>query len=334
MRLDKWSAVIDGARWAPSAYNAQPWRFRLDENVLEIISRPERWRPVVDPRNRETLISVGSLIHSLRHTLGSKAEEELLISHPYDDKIARFSLPDSEEFDTGGSVRAAELEKLRTCRREYRHEPLSSGALERLKIVGKERIAFYPKGSEENRALVAGSLEAAVAHANSREIYTELSRFVASPSRRERRSWGVDAPVGESQRLYPHSVSRRPRTDRRAYRGATITATRDLLSQAPLLLTLEGDSRDPRDLLQVGILYQQLRLEAAALGLATQPVSVLPQMVEAGKIDPPGAFERAQMVLRIGVPVTWKKAPRGMREPTETLLVLQDDESNKKRNAA
>lgn len=51
---------------APSSHNTQPWKFRLTENGIAVYADYTRRLPVVDPDNRELLMSVGAAIMNLR----------------------------------------------------------------------------------------------------------------------------------------------------------------------------------------------------------------------------------------------------------------------------
>lgn len=318
-----WNEILDNARWAPSAYNAQPWRFEIAGGTVTLLSRPERWRPVIDPKNRETLISIGALAHSLRvaaRGAGYVLEEEWLLSSPFDEEIARFSLKEES------SSSREELEALlgvRTWRREYRHEPISPARLEAIGELLGEYGELAVKGSSEFKKVVDASVEAAVLHARSKEIYSELSPYLYHPRRNGHHTWGVVSPISERKgvrEFFWNRLSNSRTALRKGYRASTITDSRDLLHQAPALILLKGDGENPYDLIEVGARYQQLRIEAFRMGLATQPVSMLPQMVNAKGMDPEHGVEKIQLLIRLGVPMETKKKPRSVREPVETLL--------------
>jgi hypothetical protein len=51
---------------APSTHNTQPWKFGLSGNCIVIYADYTRRMPVVDPGNRELLMSIGAVIMNLR----------------------------------------------------------------------------------------------------------------------------------------------------------------------------------------------------------------------------------------------------------------------------
>ncbi|MDM7862128.1 hypothetical protein QTP81_16100 [Alteromonas sp. ASW11-36] len=60
--LHKLTFLLNYAILAPSHYNAQPWRFRLSNNGLDIILDKKRVSRFVDPHSREAIISCGAAI--------------------------------------------------------------------------------------------------------------------------------------------------------------------------------------------------------------------------------------------------------------------------------
>lgn len=335
MNEQTWKEIVEDARWAPSGYNAQPWLFAIDGETMTLYSRPERWRPVIDPRNRDFLISIGALVHSLRVAAaarGKRLREEWLLRSPFDETLARFALQPMEV------SRIDELEALRsvrTWRREYRHEPIPIEDLEAIRSVSGEAGEIAVKGSGLFRQIAESSVTAAVTHANDRDIYTELVPYLYHPKRNEEQEWGVVSPISErkgARKLIWNRFST-PRTPLgKGYRAGTITDTRDLLHQAPALIILRGDSEEPMSLIEVGARYQALRLEAHRRGLVTQPVSVLPQIAAAGGVELPEELQGLQMVIRLGIPLDNRKEPRSVRESLDTLVLTPEE--RERRNAA
>ena len=59
--------LVDLASRSPSGHNAQPWTLvRSGEHGLVLRSEQSRWLPMVDPANRELLLSFGALIETIR----------------------------------------------------------------------------------------------------------------------------------------------------------------------------------------------------------------------------------------------------------------------------
>ena len=57
------------ATLAPSSHNSQPWRFMVDGDTISLLADRTRSLPVVDPYDRELLISCGAALLNLRAAL-------------------------------------------------------------------------------------------------------------------------------------------------------------------------------------------------------------------------------------------------------------------------
>lgn len=81
--LETLEAVLEGARWAPSAFNAQPWRFiyalRGDAHWQEFLS-------LLIPYNEAWASSASALLFvaSERETVGSDGKPRISHSHSFD----------------------------------------------------------------------------------------------------------------------------------------------------------------------------------------------------------------------------------------------------------
>jgi hypothetical protein len=59
-------ALVELAILAPSSHNTQPWLFRIGDGSVEVHADRSRTTPVVDPDNRELMISCGAAVGFLR----------------------------------------------------------------------------------------------------------------------------------------------------------------------------------------------------------------------------------------------------------------------------
>lgn len=74
---DDFFQLVEYAVKAPSGHNTQPWKFRLDENRIEILPDLSKSLPIVDTNNRELYISLGCAAENLiiaASTFGYKSE--------------------------------------------------------------------------------------------------------------------------------------------------------------------------------------------------------------------------------------------------------------------
>ena len=65
IRTARLAQVLAHALRAPSVHNTQPWRWRLDGDVIDLFADVRRQLPVTDPDGRDLAISCGAALHHL-----------------------------------------------------------------------------------------------------------------------------------------------------------------------------------------------------------------------------------------------------------------------------
>jgi hypothetical protein len=89
---EQWCFLINYALLAPSEYNAQPWKFRVQDSRVELYADSSRRLPVVDPEDRELLISCGAACLNLRlaaRHFGYQVQTDCLVLDDQPDLLAR-----------------------------------------------------------------------------------------------------------------------------------------------------------------------------------------------------------------------------------------------------
>src|SRR3989344_1888875 len=87
--------ILEAAVNAPSGSNSQPWRFEVSGSEIKVIALPEKDHPILNYRNRGTLIAHGALIENISITssvLGYKANVNLFPDTSNPKLIARIGL--------------------------------------------------------------------------------------------------------------------------------------------------------------------------------------------------------------------------------------------------
>jgi len=89
---EKLRFCLNYAILAPSSHNAQPWRFKLGDEMVEVYADRSRSLAVSDPNDRELIISCGAAIFSLRVAMcyfGWAGEVDILPDPQAPDLLAR-----------------------------------------------------------------------------------------------------------------------------------------------------------------------------------------------------------------------------------------------------
>ncbi len=111
-------AVLGIAGRAPSLHNSQPWRFRVGATSIELLLDRSRLLPAIDPTGRESVLSCGAALYSLRLAIaGVGFEPEVrLLPDPVDPThLATVSL------GHGRSARRDEQDMLAAVPRRHTH---------------------------------------------------------------------------------------------------------------------------------------------------------------------------------------------------------------------
>src|SRR6266496_4808473 len=129
--LDKWRFFLRYAVLAPSSHNSQPWLFHVRHNTLELYADRRRACPVVDPHNRELIISCGCALFHLRCVMrhfGYLGAVEIFPDQD-PDLVARVTLGTGDETDVEESILFSAIPKRRTNRQPFNDDPVPSSLL-------------------------------------------------------------------------------------------------------------------------------------------------------------------------------------------------------------
>ena len=92
---EKLKFLLKYAILAPSSHNTQPWLFKIIDNTIELYADQTRTLPIVDPHNRELIISCGAALFNLRLAIrhfGYRDIVEIFPKSETPDLLARISL--------------------------------------------------------------------------------------------------------------------------------------------------------------------------------------------------------------------------------------------------
>lgn len=235
--------LIRHATMAPSRHNAQPWRFRLGEDRIDVFADPVRWRPISGEGRRELYLSVGAALENLL-----LAAEHFGYSHDVlyfpdsadPDCVARVCL----KADAGRHQPSlfAAIPRRRTNRGPYTGEAVDAGLLSDLAVIAWDSgvWAWTSTDADERHDIAA-----LVARGNRVEFdlprpLSGLGRFAATRMR-----------LG--QRL--------------ARREA------ELVEGAGALLAVVTKDDEPISQLRAGRAVERVWLLATQFGMALQPIS-------------------------------------------------------------
>ena len=306
-------ALVQAASLAPSSHNTQPWLFRLDGRVIELLADRTRALPVNDPDDRELTISCGCALFNLRvaaAAAGLDAKVDLLPDAADVDLLARVRLAPAATMQADAELQAAMAER-RTYRERFAATAVEPQVLRSLAdAVSSEGATLTVLDSAGQR------LDAAALVAEGDAVQW------ANPSwRRELAAWMHPRRRGDGLTLPALAIPVAQMVVRTFDMGHGVAAKdRQLADESPVLAVLATEGDRPRDWLAAGQALQRLLLVGVQNGLQAsylnQPVQVAALRPKLQQIT--GRPGYAQLLLRIGTPA--KALPAVPRRPLSAVL--------------
>jgi nitroreductase len=301
--IDKMRFLLNYAVLAPSSHNTQPWLFRLHGGGVDIIADRTRALPVIDPHDRELVLSCGAAIGMLRIALrafGHAGAVELMPNPNDPDLLATIGLGEPHR----ATRRDTDLRDAITRRRTTR--------------VSFEDRAVRPSVISEMQAMAANDW-ITVKICMRRNERTELANLIseadrlqfADPSfRRELGAWmhsrhsatrdGMSlASMGVPDLLTPLGAAALRSFD---IGGGRAAASQEIATHSPAIAIVATDRECPEDWLLAGQALANILTIATARGLScgylNQPVEVPGLRLRLAQTFLPDTYP--QLILRLG----------------------------------
>lgn len=306
---------------APSSHNSQPWRFVLQEDSVLLCADRTRALPVVDPYDRELVISCGAALLNLRVALSHFRLPYLVSLRRYEaapDILAEVRLRTDGFVDPALAPLFPALRRRVTNRADY----------------GPDAVPPTVIGAMREAAEAEGSALACIEEEASREAIAELiaqadeRQFADSRFRRELASWihssrhtdGMPAYAGATRELLDLTTPVVAAVLRTFDVGNGVAASHHRLVQgSPLLACLSTLSDDPESWICAGQAMQRVLL---VLADAWFDASFLNQPIEFEAFrerlrELTGSERYPQILLRVG---SGRAQPRSPRRPLREVI--------------
>ena len=273
------SALIGAAVLAPSAWNAQPWRFEADPDSIRLFADPRRALPTSDPDRRGMMVSLGAALENLVVAARAYGLQPTVSYRP--DHGARGAVAEVT-WTGGGPRRDRDLFAVLTHRRTNRRNYDGRGLLPQVRAQLSAQAADGPRlhwldDRAALRDLADIAHDAVRAQVSDRRVQAEQHAWLRTSVRdAERRGDGV--PVDALGMTGPANwfAGRYYDPDSWFLRfgaGSLAKHAREGLRSAGAAALLTTTVRDESAWVLGGQAYERLALKATQLGLAQQPVN-------------------------------------------------------------
>jgi len=312
-RRSRFVAALRHAVLAPSSHTSQPWIFRLEGESLELLADRSRALPVVDPEDRELIISCGVVLRFLRVALnhfGQGARVTLFPDPATPDLLARVSLTGVVQPSRRAHKLFEAIALRRTNRFPFESDPVPEPLLGRARNIAEKDGGWLQTltGEADRAALAELIAEGDRRQLSDRKFRRELASWVHS-----NRSTSRDGMPGYAHGLGDLAASVGPLVIRTFDIGDGRAARdRQLALGSPALAVLWTEQDTPRDWMRAGLSLGAALLSLEADGIAVsylnQPIEV-PELRDRVRtlLDREGA---PQIVLRLGYGRDVRTTPR------------------------
>jgi nitroreductase len=318
---EKLRFMLNYAVLAPSGHNTQPWLFRVHDDEVELRADRTRGLPVVDPEDRELIISCGAALFCLRVAMrhfGCEDEVEVLPEPDDRDLLGRVRLGSHRSETEEERMLFKAIPKRRSNRGPFENRQVPERLLSELQAAASEEGAWlHLVEDEDSKHAIAGLIaEGDRIQWDDKRFRRELSLWM-HPNRTKSR---------DGMPLYAFGFG-----DLMSKAGPFVIRTfdtgkgqaakdRQLAEGSPVLAILGTEDDAPPEWLATGQALARVLLGARAEGVWT---SFLDQPIEVPELRPRlrdaiGQTGFPQLLLRMGYGPEVKPTPR---RPAEEVLV-------------
>ncbi|WP_371574159.1 ThiF family adenylyltransferase [Streptomyces sp. NBC_01314] len=273
---ERLATVLGGARLAPSAYNAQPWRFELlDDRTVRLAPDPERW-PAADRHPLGWAESLGCALGSMTYLAHGEWETRPADQGGALESVGRFHC---DRLRDDILPRQGALGLRATHREDLLRTPLDQATAKRIELLCAERNLTLDTvtGPTALARLARTELDSAMAADPARDV--ELRAWLRERARTGsgRRSFGGPSDLLDrsgatgalARALHSDAV---PHVLARPLGSAAASGQARRLRNCGAVLVLRGPRRTVADRLEAGATLMHIWLTLTEAGYAAQPL--------------------------------------------------------------
>lgn len=316
--------AVVAASLAPSIFNTQPWRWRVEDGVAELRADRSRQLHVADPEGRLMILSCGGALH---HALVALAAEGYITETDHfptaadPDLLARIRVIERQPASAETMRQYQSLLNRHTDRRPFADKHVPEAALVELqKAAAAWGAHVQVLRREQVVTLITAASRAESVQMADPAYRAELARWINRAADAED---GV--PISTAVGPIPRRVPVREFTFD-AHDIRPDAAPGDMYARYAVLST-NGDT--PADWLTAGKALSAVLIAAVGAGLAISPMSDVTEVLASrqqlrGLL---GGVGYPQIALRIGISAHAEPAPAAGRRDPKTLIDYGEEEN-------
>ncbi|MFO7461464.1 MAG: nitroreductase family protein [Desulfatiglandales bacterium] len=323
------------ASLAPSSHNTQPWTVRIPEPKRWVIgSDKKQWLPVVDPDNRELLLSIGAFLENLviaAGTYGYETDVQITAKSPLDAEIAEIRLKKGKTPD----FPIEKIIKRRTIRSGYLDTAVKG---EDLKYITQHDMEscnllnmpsphsfYFPQDSHQAKYLQEGTIEANRTQAFRDQAQEELAHWIRFSNKEAKQHRNGLTP--ESMEIqgfagwFVRNFYNHESVLKKSFRNQTVDVVAKQVKTCGGWMVVTSTDSQIQTVIDYGRVFESVLLRARDKMIAVHPMS---QMLEEEpwKNDVAkdlGVTGEVQWILRIGYVKSYPD-PVSLRAPVSRFI--------------
>jgi hypothetical protein len=302
---------------APSGHNMQPWSFRITDEGVEAFADITRTLAIVDPNDRELLMSVGAAITNLRVAAAHFGFRTSVLYQPRPEislPVALITLEETCAPDAALESLFAAIRRRHTNRKPFQRDPIEPEALAAVCDVLDEYPNSLSLLMPSQKSRVAKFIE----HGDRLQMGSDAFRGEMADILRAPDTEAGDGLCADTVGIPPIVTPIAPWLLRRGWSSAN---DRELLDTAAMLVVISADD-DRVALIQAGEIAERLLLTITKAGLSysflNQPIQVAELRSDFARFV--GCRRPPQLLIRVGraVESSMRRAPR---RPLESVMM-------------
>jgi Nitroreductase family len=319
-------SILNLAGLAPSGHNTQPWLIKYKGPFNWVIGNDKtRWLPAVDPHQRETILSIGAFMQTLKYaaaSLGYSCAFTILATNNQAEDIAAVQLTkmsDTPQYDANAILQR------RTVRSHYLDDLLQAAHIDYLLGDEKEWIHYLPNNSKEHVWLNEQTIEANRIQAYRDAAQEELSNWMRFSSKEAAAHRdGLTTASMELEGL-PAWLLRnfysKQNVLKKGFRDKGIDKVKEQVGQSAGWIVITSKDDATGALLATGQRMQRLFLKVREKGIALHPMTqILEESQTRVQVNQAiGLAEPIQFLLRTGYLKNYPN-PVSLRRPVAEFL--------------
>jgi nitroreductase len=317
--------LVQFAILAPSSHNSQPWRFRIRGDTLELRADRSRACPVVDPNDRELIMSCGAALLHLRVAARHFGFEGLTETFPEpgnSDLLARFQLGPASAGYLHDAMLFQAIPSRRTNRLPFRDEAVPESVLSILQKAAQQEGAWLHFIRDPSKRASVASLvcEADVIQMSDPSFRRELAAWLHSTHGHRHDGMpgsvaGVNALLALSTPLTALAIRTFDVGEGKAARD------REILAFSPVLAVIGTRNDVSEEWLAAGQalarVWLRARIEDVSLSFLNQPIEVPALRLRLSELIAEKGYP--QLLLRLGY--SGELPPGTPRRPVQDVLL-------------